>query len=283
MKLTKALHIALTTLIAALAAPIAGAASSCYPADIAAPPVTQVTIGVIDRTTFRDATAVRDYRAAMLSAAAAPGQRVVLVSFAGIATGQTLARDYDATLEAPITDEDAVANARIGPFKKSQRCVSERISMHKTSFTTALDRLLNEPASSMLERSEIVYSLRQVVAEFGGAMPVRLLVFSDGWQHSREMSFYAGGKPRNIVADTELKAVHKLGFATLPSAAVVPKAYKAHQIQKALWFGLMVAEDRKHYSDALQVAEMQKFWRSLLGQWGVNDVQIGTTLNNPRL
>ena len=195
--------------------------------------------------------------------------------FRSIASGQTLARVYDATVEAPVTSEDAIANARIGPFKASQRCVEARMALHQKAFAAALDKVLNTPVSSTLARSEIVYAVRQVMTEFAGELPVRLLVYSDGWQNSREISFYANGKPRAIVADTELAAVNKLGFGAAERKPGKPV--------KALWFGLLANEDRKYYADALQVAEMQKFWRTLLMQWGANDVQIGTTLNNPKL
>lgn len=252
---------------------------SCYPSDIAAPRQSQVTLGLIDSTTFRDQDAVRDYRAALVKAAGVPGQRVVLLTFAGIARGQHLSRVYDRTLEAPVTDEETVANARIGPFKASQRCVSDRLREHATSFSTALDTVLGQTVPTTLQRSEIVYALRQVLADFGDEGSVRVLVFSDGLQNSRDLTFYSAGKPRRILADAELKTILRSGMSEANDSLHVRDVNAI----KVLWFGLLANEDPKIYADAQQLAEITKFWRSVLAHWGIRDAQLGPTLNNPKL
>lgn len=253
--------------------------SSCYPSDIAAPQQSQVTVGVIDLTTFRDQDAVRDFRTTVMKAADVPGQRVVLLTFAGLARGQHLSRVYDRTLEAPVTDEETVANARIGPFKASQRCVRQRLREHAASFAKALDTVLGHAVPTTLQRSEIVYALHQVLADFGDEGPVRILVFSDGLQNSRDLTFYSSGKPRRIIADAELKTVLRSGISEANDSRPVRDAHST----KVLWFGLLASEDPKIYADAQQLAEITKFWRSVLTQWGVRDVQLGPTLNNPKL
>lgn len=252
---------------------------SCYPPDIAAPRQSQVTVGVIDLTTFRDPDAVRDFRTTVMNAAGVPGQRVVLLTFAGIARGQHLSRVYDRTLEAPVTDEEAVANARIGPFRASQRCVSLRLRDHATSFANALDTVLGQAVPKTLERSEIVYALHRVLADFSDEISVRILVFSDGLQNSREQTFYAAGRPRRIVADAEFRNVWRSGFGEANGA----RSADDRHATKVLWFGLFASEDPKIYADAQQLMEMTKFWRTVLAHWGVTDVQLGPTLNNPKL
>lgn len=251
---------------------------SCYPADIAAPALTGITVGVVDMTTFRDPAITRDFRTAFLKAASQPGQRVVLLTFAGLSRGQHLTRVLDATVEAAVTDEDTVANARIGPFKASQRCVQTRLKEHVGKLTATLDETLKASASPALERSEIIHALRTVVEDFGeGAL--RLMVLSDGWQHNKEISFYAGGKPRVINAETELKAVERLYHLGPLQVGGKPRTVAA----KVLWWGLMMSDDPKFYANPKQLDELGAFWRAVLKQWGVADVQIGMTLNNPRL
>jgi hypothetical protein len=252
---------------------------SCYPSDIAAPRQSQVTVGVVDLTTFRDPDAVRDFRATMMKAAGVQGQRVVLLTFAGIARGQHLSRVYDRTLEAPVTDEETVANARIGPFKASQRCVSQRLREHAASFSTALDTVLGQTVPTTMQRSEIVYALHQVLADFGDEGSVRVLVFSDGLQNSRDLTFYSAGRPRRIMADAELKTGLRSGISEANDSRPIRDA---HAI-KVLWFGLLASEDPKIYADVQQLAEITKFWRSVLTHWGIRDAQLGPTLNNPKL
>lgn len=278
MSLKTILHILAAITCSATLHASANPPGSCYPVDIASPQLLKLTVAVIDVTTFRDPILVRDFRTNLIKAASAPGQRVVLLTFAGIARGQHLARVYDVTLEAPLTDEELVANARIGPFKASQRCVNQRLREHVNNFTAALDSILKEPVSAGLQRSEIFHFLHQVLTDFDVGHPRNIFVYSDGWQNSREMTFYVGGKPRRIKANIELKVAQRIGLGTFESALPI----KVKVATQVLWFGLLAAEDPLQYADALQLNEMSKFWRSVLTTWGTTNVQIGPTLNNPK-
>jgi hypothetical protein len=278
--LNSILRRALQVLLIGAAGPVLAQTSlpSCYPSDISHPTQSGVTVGLVDMTTFREPSITRDFRSAFLKAASQPGQRVVLLTFSGLARGQNLVHVIDSTVEAPVTDEETVANARIGPFKASQRCVQQRHKEHVTKLTAALNETLNQPVSSVLERSEIIHALRTVIADFGDA-PMRLMVLSDGWQHNKEISFYTGGKPRAMNAKKELKSVERAYHLGSSSQQIKVTAADT----KVLWWGLMTTENPKFYADPKQLDELGGFWRSLLARWGVAEVQIGNTLNNPKL
>lgn len=251
---------------------------SCYPSDIAHPAQSGITVGLVDMTTFREPSITLDFRTAFLKTASQPGQRVVLLTFSGLARGQNLVRVIDSTVVAPVTDEETVAYAPIIPFKESQRCVQKRLKEHVTKLTAVLDETLNQPVSPALERSEIIHSLRSVIADFGAA-PMRLMVLSDGWQHNKEVSFYTGGKPKILNAANELKSVERIYHLGSSSREIKVTAADT----KVLWWGLMMSENPRFYADPKQLDELGGFWRGLLSLWGVAEVQIGNTLNNPRL
>jgi hypothetical protein len=273
------LHILMTLLLAASVAAHGAEAApgSCYPTNIAAPPLSRVVVAVIDETAFRDTAPARDFRESVIKAASVPGQRVVVLTFAGLARGQHLARVYDATTEAPVTDEEAMAGARIAPFRASQRCVRERLRLHLGKLAASLDGVLKAPSSATLQRSEILHFLHLAIADFNTGLPATVLIYSDGLQHSREMSFYAGGKQRRISAETELKSVQRPAPDSLERAAA-----GSNTRTQVLWFGLLVVEDPAQYADPQQIRELSKFWRTVMGLWGVSSVQIGPTLNNPK-
>lgn len=266
------------------AAPAAPAAGACYPADIPAPPLRSQTLVVFDETSARDPTAWRDFQAAVQRLAADPAQRLVMLRFAGIAPGQLVARDMDTRLDAAITDPDQIAELRIGPFKRSQACVKRQWAAAQQAVQAQLAAWSSTQADQ-LARSEIVYALRRVVADFATpGLPSRLLVYSDGVQNGSGLVFYNAGKPRDIDPALEARRLAQAG-QHLPEQAG-PARLAVH------WWGLLVdtpaparagrtADAR--YASAQMIEHYSRFWREALLAWGASSVQIGPTLNNPDL
>lgn len=254
---------------------------SCYSQDIQAPAVQRQTVMIIDLTTPKSTVAVRDIRAAALASARDNGQRFVVLTFAGIAPGETLGRELDLTIESPITDEEVINNSRIGPFKRSQACVKERLRKAPEQVLATLDRLLQGPTQP-LPRSEIVYALRQSIADFAQpGMTTRFLIYSDGLQNGSGMSFYKAGAARQIDAGAENRTLQRLGQAQPQSETV--------GLYRVLWWGLLTHEPEtgKHaptrYLNADALSQLSRFWANTFSSWGAKDTTIGPTLNNPDL
>lgn len=278
----KLLLVLVALLCAALPALAAPTTTACYPAEIPAPPLRTQTLVVFDETTARDPTAWRDFQAAVQRLAAEPAQRLVMLRFAGIAPGQLVARDIDTRLDAAITDADQIAELRIGPFKRSQACVKRQWAAAQQAVQAQLVAWSNTQADQ-LARSEIVYALRRVVADFAKpGLPTRLLVYSDGVQNGSGQVFYSAGKPRDIDPALEARRLVQAG-QHLPEQAGPARV-------AVYWWGLLVdtplparasgATDTR-YASAQMIEHYSRFWREALLAWGASSVQIGPTLNNP--
>lgn len=272
----------LSLLFVCAASPALADKMSCYPADIPAPRSTLQTILVIDRTAPLDANAVRDFIAAGKVAAGRFGQRLVVLSFAGLAPGENLNNVLDLKIEAPIEDPQVRANARIGPFKSSQRCVQKRQQQALEKLTATLTEQLRPP-SKALQRSEIVYALRRTLESFAAAeLSTLMLVYSDGVQNGSGLVFYdKSGHPRRIDAKVELRKLKQTGQSAPPREALGPT--------KVLWWGLLVPEPAPvgtppRYYSADWLEQYSTFWRAVLTGWGVPAIAIGEpSLLNPDL
>lgn len=268
-----------------LLAGLAQAADSCYPTEITAPPLRSQTLVVFDETSAHDPTAWRDFRAATLGLATQPGQRLVMLRFAGIAPGQLLSRDLDERIEDPITHPDQVAELRIGPFKRSQACVRQRQSNAQAAVQARLAQWAARP-SDQLARSEIVHFVRQVLLDFAQpGLPTRVLVYSDGVQNGSGMVFYKAGRPRDI--DPQLEA-RLLPPGSQPASPAAPSPAPV----AVYWWGLLVAMPppataasaparQAGYASAQMLEHYTRFWQQALTTWGASKVQIGPTLSNP--
>ena len=268
---------------ALLLAGLAHATDSCYPAEIAAPPLRSQTLVVLDETSARDPTAWRDFRAATLSLAALPGQRLVMLRFAGIAPGQLLSRDLDERIEDPITDPDQVADLRIGPYKRSQACVRQGQALAQAAVQRQLAQWAAMP-SDQLARSEIAHFMRQVLLDFAHPnLQTRLLVYSDGVQNGSGMVFYKAGRPRDIDPSLETRMLPPVS-PPMPMSRPAPVA--------VYWWGLLAAPPpaasaasapakQAGYASAQMLDHYTRFWQQALTTWGASKVQIGPTLSNP--
>jgi hypothetical protein len=251
------------------------AQANCYTAAITAPSVTRQTIVVIDKTTLNDPVAVRDFSAHVNQAARLPG-RLVILSFAGLTTGQFLAREYDVTLQAPITDDKTKANTPIIPFKQSQACISAAARSHRDAVAQTMIGLLKTHETKSLERSEIELSLKQVLGEFAQAgLHTDLFIYSDGLQHTLGQSFYKANAPRLIDPEKEFKLAQRLNPGANTAAPAQPV--------QVYWYGLLATDNPKRYADAKTIAALNRFWLMWLSHSGVPQqaIQIGLTLNNP--
>lgn len=278
------LAILLPPLFAAHAAPLP-ADGGCYPAEIPAPPLRAQTLILIDRTAWPDAVARRDFIDAAQTLVAQGSQRLVILSFAGLAAGEALAREVDLRIDAPLTDAETINNSRIGPYKRSQACVAQRQQQAQTISRQTLERLLVAPDPG-LTRSEIAWALSRTLHDFAGSgLPTRLLVYSDGLQHGSGQSFYqparAGETPlaRRIDPDGELRRLP----ASLPGPANAAGA-RANAATRVWWWGLLLAEPRAAAArqlDSELLARYERYWRAAVQQWRGELVAIGQTLNNP--
>lgn len=251
---------------------------SCYSAEVPAPLITEQTIVLLDLTAPLEGNPVRDFVAAVTAVARRPGQRIVILPFAGIAHGETVSRALDEVIEAPITDDDVINNARIGPFKRSQKCVHGNHMKIQAKIQAVLATLLKQPEQPMA-KSEIVYTLRRSIADFAQRdLVTRMLVYSDALQNGSGMNFYLNGQPRDIDPATELR---KLARTKQDQLETDPGVFRAY------WWGLLgetgSSATKIHYRDAQTLEHYAGFWRQLLTGWKAQSVDIGPTLNNPNL
>lgn len=250
----------------------AAASPSCYRAAQVNPPaVVSHTVVVIDTTTPDDSAAVTGFREAVFTVAATANERVSLVTFAGLAPGQTPKTLIDFVNE-PDPDEELIERLDVATGKRLRACARKTRADNRALLAQAMTRNIAPPDRSSGDFSEIVWSLRWVGQHYGGAQ--RWLIFSDGYEHSREIkyrrSFYAAGKPRVIEPANELAQVAKAGLA---SGLPAPPA-------KVRWFGLgaraVTAEIA--YTPPSEFDALQAFWTSLLYRWGATDVAAALAL-----
>ena len=261
-----------------LAAQTSAQEVSCYSQAIPMPPVRQQTILLIDLTTPAAEGVVESFRHAAMAAAKQPGQRFVILSFAGIAPGQRLTKHLDHVVEAPIVDPALIENLPIRAFQKSQACVRDTLKAWPATAAGALAQAFSGRGRESFQRSEIIHALAETLRNFATPdVPTRLLVYGDGLQHGG-ISFYGRDKrPRKIDANAEL--------ARLPQQTLAPPVQPLGPL-KVLWWGLLVedgiASGGKYY-DSETIAQLRLFWIRLLTGWGSRDVQIEQTVLNPRL
>lgn len=259
-------------------------APGCYPPGIPAPPVRLQTILLLDLTTPRVPRVVESYRRAAMAAASAQGQRLIVLTFAGISPTERLATVFDDVVEAEITDANLVENLPIRAYQRSRACVRTALASWPAKVTMALSDALEGHGAQPFQRSEIVHTLGEALRSFAApGVTTRLLVYSDGLQHGSGASFYGPDRrPRKIDATQEL--------ARVPEGAAAPPALAIGEVQ-VLWWGLLLGDasvpDKSNgvnrYYDADTIEQLRTFWARLLLGWGVQSVQIERDLLNPRL
>lgn len=262
---------------------------ACYGSKIAAPPVRSQTLVLVDRTTYKDPAAWRDFQTSVASLMQHSAQRVVLLPFAGIAPGQVLARALDVVIEPALPEEAREAHV-IRDFKTTQACVKRRQAAIAQHLGTLLQELQREEGQP-LARSEIVYTVERSLQDFLPAgLPTRVLIFSDGLQNGSGTSFYRKGLPRDINPAKEIALLRSMKTASTQTTAPLPAPAAQQANARVFWWGLLsgpqpAKPDARgvHYLNAQILAHYSEFWRTALTDWGASHVDIGPTLNNPSL
>jgi len=232
-------------------------------------------IVVVDRTTPRDPIAWPAFVSSSRKLAARPGQRVVVLAFAGLARGEALSPVLTIDVESRLLESTVVDDLPIAPYRRSQQCVERAAQTSGERIVAALEAMSREPVANDLQHSEIAYSIRKTLADFGGALNSTVIVYSDGFEHSRDgQSFYARAEARSIDPAGELAVLRRRGLGALSSTQL--------RAPRVLWYGLMALEQKRYFAPADELA-YASFWRSALELWGVQDLQLGLTLSNPRL
>ena len=250
----------------------------CYAKhNIPQPPIRSQTLALVDRTTPNPTRAVRTMAKAFAGAAVPAGQRVVVLSFAGISGTERLQMLFDEFNPAKIEDAELIESLPIRPRQRSQRCVGDAQRAWPAKVQAELSAAFSgrpEP----FQRSEIIQALIETLRNFADAdISTRVMVYSDGLQFGSGVSFYGPDKhPRRIDADKEL--------AKLPPAMLKP-ALPALGKVRVYWTGLLLedpAAANGGYYDAQTLEQLRLFWSRLLKGWGVQEVQIERELMNPR-
>ncbi len=251
---------------------------TCYSSAVPAPVVRQQTLVAVDLTTPPDARAERDFRQAVATAALQPGQRIVIYSFAGIASGEHLAAERAWIVEAPITAAKQIDQFPMRAFRQSQACVEAMRRQSQALAMVALDAVLKR-RSAGFGRSEILYSLREILSTATPELSTRVLVYSDALQFGSGVSFYGmNQRPRLIDVKAELAKLK-------PSAVAAP--LPAMGPLKVLWWGALAegahAGTNDRYYDSDVPLALQAYWQAVLTQWGASSVQFGRTVTDPKL
>ena len=276
---------AMSLAASSFAAPPSSAAppKPCYSPGMPAPPITRQTVVMIDLTTARDAAVIADFRRAVALAASDLGQRVSVVSFAGIGNGEHLAERPPLVIEAPITDDKARQELSIRSLRQSQKCVADEGQAAPGRVLAMVDAELARLDPNGHRQSEIVQALHETLGRMATPkMSTRLLAYSDGLEFGRHgLNFYGADKrPRTVKPTAE--------WAKLPSPFADPPVADMGPV-RVLWWGLLAEEytlgrrPDNHYSAATLTA-LRGFWTGLLlDHWGVKDVQLGQTVMNADL
>lgn len=250
--------------------------AGCYdPLRMQAPRSARQLVVLVDRTTPTDPIAWPAFLATARVLAGRPGQRIAVVAFAGLARGESLSTVTSLVVEPPLVDQAVVDDLPIAPYRRSQRCVEEGARSAAHRVIGALNGLVGTPGGGELMQSEIAYSVRKAIADFSGDLETTILIYSDGFEHSRDgQSFYVRGEVRAIEAAQELNVLQRRGLG----AMVGPERTSPH----VLWFGLMAVEQKRYFAPTDEAA-LAGFWRAALSLWGVREAQLGLTLTNPKL
>jgi hypothetical protein len=262
------------------------APASCYLGELAQyrPAVLETVVSLVDLSSEPGAVQQK-MLAAVKDATDKQSRLVVVVSYAGNATGESLKVEFEGLIEAPLTDQQIIDNTIIKTFKAHQKCIREQHLHARQGAINAMQGILSS-MPIQTARSEIAYAIASTVQSYAQSnRNLLLLHLSDGLQHAQGgRSFYGINKQaRKIDTNIELKAFARDG-ATAPRS----KPQGAHI--SLLWWGMLAtpkleaATSKPVYLDTATIGSFKTFWEQYVRSLGVEKVQIGTPhLLNPDL
>jgi hypothetical protein len=247
---------------------------SCYATVGVQPPSPRAaTIVLMDATTPPDEATTDNLLRVVQRAFGQRGELVVGVRFAGLAAGE-FPREFARALQEPAPSEAFRNEHVIADVTRLERCLPRLWSANASAFVQALRRQI--ASTSEGSYSEIMFAYRWVVSEMVPALgrfgPVRVVVYSDGLEHSRSgRSFYRNREPRLLDVDAELRQGVVAADATYP-----PSGTATHSLY---WVGLgTLPADRRHYLTPDHLESLRRFWTRFAIGLGASEVSVGTAL-----
>lgn len=258
------------------------APTSCYTGELEKhrPMPQETLIALVDMSTTPDGIA-EEFTKSFKSRAGQPGRRIVVLSYAGHAPGESLRIEFEMLTEPLLDDPAVIDNTVIRTYKLHQKCIRDQQRAARDDLDAAFVRVFGAMPITT-RRSEIGYALASTVDSYiRPGHSLLLMHFSDGMQlGERGRSFYgAGGRPRLIDAAAELRAFG----ADAPTA---PRRQAAGTRFSVLWWGMLAMPvktgAKKEYIDTTTVGAFTGFWDGFARTLGATRVQIGAPhLINP--
>jgi hypothetical protein len=269
-------------IVLVVAAPQASAAQSCYKKiGSSSPPPKGTTLVLLDITTPGDAAAVASLNGVAGRLLRHKGERILIATFAGLASGEHPRIVLEAYQE-PSPDSRFQENQVIEKTDILNSCLPKLWASNTAAVLAALKNHTNGGGDSGIY-SEIAFAMRWAakdilptlaapVGQPATSATLRVLVFSDGYLHSRtKQSFYLNKQPRQIAPAKELAILKSTGLA-LPGDAKLP-------MFDLYWIGVgSLPTAKKVYSSPAEYEALVDFWTQAAKLYGAKNAKIGLTL-----
>lgn len=249
-------------------------ALSCYRTVDASPGTSVATTFVlVDTTTPLDKPASDSLDGLVRRILSHRGERVIAMRFAGLATGE-YPNEFARAYQEPVPSEQFRKARVIADVERLEKCLPRLWARN----IAGVPRLTRQQLGSTPEGeySEIVFAYQWLVTEVMPSIakegPVRVVVYSDGFEHSRSgRSFYRNRLPRIVDPERELKAVK--GELAARQAEIKPVPHMLY------WVGMgVLPAERRHYLTPEHLHSLKAFWTKVAAEFGANDPYMGSTL-----
>jgi hypothetical protein len=232
----------------------------------------ETTILMIDTTTPRDAAAYRNLLMHLQGILARPGERLLIATFAGLASGQHPRTVLDVYQE-PVPDSAFVEGHVIETTDLLRHCLDKLWPVNLARVRKVLSD--NTSSNPKGKYSEIAFAFRwsidDVLAQVPGTRK-RVIMFSDGLLNSRTgQSFYLHGLPRTIRVEQELAILERSGLGAQPNRGAQPF--------DVVWIGLGIAgSEALAYESPADFDAKRSFWMEVAKRYGAQSVHVGLTV-----
>lgn len=275
---------AMAAVLAMLISAAAAAGPSCYrKVGAPIPEAKGATLFLVDTTTPRDTAALASLDALAQRVLRHKGEKILVASFAGLAPGEH-PRIVTEVYQEPSADAAFQENQVIEKTEVVGRCLPLLWAGNIKAVQAALEKAVghsgvNSNGAAAGTYSEIAFAMRWVVTDIlptlvikGHAPTLRVVVFSDGYLHSRTgQSFYQAGRVRPIVAQKELAVLNKSGLAFPAAAKPVPF--------DLYWVGMGSTPDgRKEFASPADFEALLEFWNAAGKLYGAQAAWLGLTV-----